>query len=374
MAPRIPSPVDWLVAGVVGLFAVAEEIGERTAAPDRQEAAWWIAAGVAAAVLVLFRRQAPFGVLSAYTIANVAGFLLVADVAAAWQYYTQLLLLFTLLSEVRPRDRRAVTGLAMTGVFVAAMLAASSNSPGWGDVAVAVVMSTVAAGAGIAVRRYRALAVRAAERGELLAREAVSAERARIARELHDIVVHSVSVMTMRTGGVRLMLGQERAPEREILATVEATGREAVEELRLMLNLLRGPESDGTVPIAGLDRLDELVDQVRAAGLTVKTEIHGEPVPLPPALDLSAYRILQEALTNTLKHAGPADVTVTVGYRPRELTLEVVDRGPSGPPPRPGESGYGLVGMRERVAMFGGTLAAGPVPEGGFRVRAVLPV
>ncbi|TXK39409.1 sensor histidine kinase [Nonomuraea sp. C10] len=374
MAPRIPSPVDWLVAGVVGLFAVAEEIGERTAAPDRQEAAWWIAAGVAAAVLVLFRRRAPFGVLSAYTIANVAGFLLVADVAAAWQYYTQLLLLFTLLSEVRPRDRRAVTGLAMTGVFVAAMLAASSNAPGWGDVAVAVVMTTVAAGAGIAVRRYRALAVRAAERGELLAREAVSAERARIARELHDIVVHSVSVMTMRTGGVRLMLGQERAPEREILATVEATGREAVEELRLMLNLLRGPESDGTVPIAGLDRLDELVDQVRAAGLTVKTEIHGEPVPLPPALDLSAYRILQEALTNTLKHAGPADVTVTVGYRPRELTLEVVDRGPSGPPPRPGESGYGLVGMRERVAMFGGTLAAGPVPEGGFRVRAVLPV
>ncbi|MFI6708467.1 sensor histidine kinase [Nonomuraea sp. NPDC050478] len=374
MAPRIPSPVDWLVAGVVGLFAVAEEIGERTAAPDRQEAAWWIAAGVAAAVLVLFRRRAPFGVLSAYTIANVAGFLLVADVAAAWQYYTQLLLLFTLLSEVRPRDRRAVTGLAMTGVFVAAMLAASSNAPGWGDVAVAVVMTTVAAGAGIAVRRYRALAVRAAERGELLAREAVSAERARIARELHDIVVHSVSVMTMRTGGVRLMLGQERAPEREILATVEATGREAVEELRLMLNLLRGPESDGTVPIAGLDRLDELVDQVRAAGLTVKTEIYGEPVPLPPALDLSAYRILQEALTNTLKHAGPADVTVTVGYRPRELTLEVVDRGPSGPPPRPGESGYGLVGMRERVAMFGGTLAAGPVPEGGFRVRAVLPV
>ncbi|MDA0638964.1 sensor histidine kinase, partial [Nonomuraea sp. MCN248] len=206
------------------------------------------------------------------------------------------------------------------------------------------------------------------------AREAVSAERARIARELHDIVVHGVSVMTMRTGGVRLMLGQERQAEREILATVEATGREAVEELRLMLNLLRGPETDGTVPLAGLDRLDELAGQMSAAGLTVKTEIRGEPVPLPPGLDLSAYRIVQEALTNTLKHAGPTEVTVTVGYRPGELTLEVVDRGPTGPPPRAGESGYGLVGMRERVALFGGTLSTGPVPEGGFRVRAVLPL
>jgi signal transduction histidine kinase len=258
-------------------------------------------------------------------------------------------------------------------------------------------MSSIAGGAGLAVRRHRVLAVLAAERGELLAREAVADERARIARELHDIVAHSVSVMTMQAGGVRLRLGAGQEPERELLTTVEETGREALTELRRMLGLLRGPEGGEPGPRTGLDRLPDLLDQVRSAGLAVTLDVRGDPVPRPAALDLSAYRIVQEALTNTLKHAGPTRVAVTVTYAPGELRLDIEDQGPrerhpdqgragreAGPGREGGhgrerhlsgrEGGHGLIGMRERVALFHGRLTAGPLPSGGFAVRAVLPL
>ncbi|MBE3008023.1 sensor histidine kinase [Microbispora sp. NEAU-D428] len=374
---RPPTLVDWLVAVVVGLFAIAEEVGGRSTGPARDHLPVWIAGGIAAAVAVLFRRRAPFAILFVYCAVTVPLLLLESQTAAAWQFYTELVLLFTLLSEVRPRSVRAAVGLAASGAYVAAMMSTSSPQAGWGDVAVAVVMSAIAAGAGLAVRRHRVLAVQAAERGELLAREAVAEERARIARELHDIVAHSVSVMTMQTGGVRLMLREDQERERQVLASIEETGRGAVDELRRMLGLLRGPADSG--PQAGLDRLDDLLDQVRAAGLDATLEVRGDPAPLPAGLDMSAYRIVQEALTNALKHAGPTRATVTVDYRPGELHLEIVDLGP-----REGraqarargagqEGGHGLIGMRERAALFHGTLTAGPLASGGFGVRAVLP-
>ncbi|WP_169947910.1 sensor histidine kinase [Microbispora sp. H11081] len=373
---RPPTLVDWIVAVAVGLFSIAEEIGGRSTGPSREQLPLWIAAGVVTAVGVLFRRRAPFAILCVYSAVNVLLFALTPQMAAAWQFYTELVLLFTLLSEVRPGSAKAVAGLAATGAYVVSMLAASSPRAGWGDVAVAVVMSSIAAGAGLAVRRHRALAVQAAERGELLAREAVSEERARIARELHDIVAHSVSLMTMQTGGVRLMLREDQERERQVLASIEETGRGAVDELRRMLGLLRGPQAD-TGPQAGLDRLDDLLDQVRAAGLEVTLEVRGDPVPLPAGLDLSAYRIVQEALTNALKHAGPTRAAVTVDYRPGELRLEVVDHGPRQGRARARvgqEGGHGLIGMRERAALFHGTLTAGPLASGGFGVRAVLPL
>ncbi|MBN6052886.1 sensor histidine kinase, partial [Nonomuraea sp. RK-328] len=377
---RPPTPIDWLVAAVVGLFAVAEEVSGRTMAPSREYLPLWVAGGVVTAAGVLFRRRAPFGVLAVYSAVNVALFALLRENAAAWQFYTQLVLLFTLLSEVRPRSVKAAVGVAATGSYVVAMMVTSSPPAGWGDVAVALVMTAIAAGAGLAVRRHRVLAVQAAERGELLAREAVADERARIARELHDIVAHSVSVMTMQTGGVRLMLREDQEREREVLTTVEETGRGALDELRRMLGLLRGPEGDGTVPQTGLDRLGDLLEQVRSAGLDVRLDVRGEPVPLPAGLDLSAYRIVQEALTNTLKHAGPTRAAVTVAHRPGELRLEVVDEGPrEGRAPArtagaAGAGGHGLIGMRERAALFQGTLTAGPDGSGGFAVRAVLPL
>jgi signal transduction histidine kinase len=384
MTQRLPPTViDWLVAVVVGLFAVAEELSGRAGAPDPRHLAWWVAAGIAAAVLVLVRRRAPFAILCAYSAANVAAFVLMPQTAAAWQFYTQLVLLFTLLSEVRPGSVKVGVGLVATAAYVASMMTSMTLPLGWGDIAVALVMTAIAAGAGMAVRRHRLLAVQAEERGELLAREAVSEERARIARELHDIVAHSVSVMTMQTGGVRLMLREDQNREREVLATIEETGRGAVNELQRMLGLLRGPHADGLSPQPGLDRLDELLEQVRGAGLDVTLDVRGDHVPLPAGLDLSAYRIVQEALTNTLKHAGPTDVAVTIAYHPRELRLEVVDRGPRDGRPGPGRGrrpgkepvgGHGLVGMRERVALFRGSLTAGPLRAGGFGVRAALPL
>ncbi|MFF5211159.1 sensor histidine kinase [Streptosporangium sp. NPDC000396] len=372
---RPPTRVDWLVASAVGLFAVAEEISGRTMAPSRQYLALWVAVGGAAAILVLFRRRAPFAVLSVYSTANITSFALLHEPAAAWQFYTQLVLLFTLLSEVQPRSAKAAAGVAATGTYVFFMIAIASPPPGWGDVAVGLVMCAIAAGAGLAVRRHRVLAVQAAERGELLAREAVSEERTRIARELHDIVAHSVSVMTLQAGGVRLMLHEEQEREREMLTTVEEMGREAVDELRRMLGLLRGPQDGGSDAQPGLDRLDDLLEQVRAAGLEVTLDVQGEPVRLPAGLDLSAYRIVQEALTNTLKHAGPTTAAVTVGYHPLELHLEVVDQGPRGSRGSRGrEGGHGLIGMRERAALFQGTFTAGPLGSGGFGVRVVLPL
>ncbi|GGS74618.1 ATPase [Nonomuraea spiralis] len=372
---RSPAPVDWLVAGVVALFAVAEEVSARSMASPRAYLPLWLAAGLVTAAGVLFRARAPFAVLAVYSAANVGSFALVSGPPAAWQFYTQLVLLCTLLSEVRPDSVKAVAGLAATGVFVAAMLGTSSPASGPGDVAVALVMCAIAAGTGLAVRRHRVLAVQAAERGELLARESVQEERARIARELHDIVAHSVSVMTMHTGTVRLLLRADQEPERQALSTVEAAGREAMDELRRMLGLLRGTNAGDPPHQAGLDRLDDLLDQFRSAGLDVRLDVAGERVPLPAGLDLSAYRIVQEALTNTLKHAGSARVAVTVSYLPGELRLEIVDEGPRGPrPPSGAGSGHGLIGMRERAALFEGTLTAGPLPSGGFGVRAVLPL
>ncbi|MDP9865912.1 MULTISPECIES: sensor histidine kinase [Streptosporangium] len=370
-----PTAIDWLIAVVMALFAVAEEVGDRAFVADRPHPGWWIVVA-AASVLVLLRRRAPATVTYVYSLAAVAAFAYSGESASAWQFCAQLLLLFTLLSEVPPRDPRAVAGLAVTALFVGAMMFAPPGPPGPGDAAVALVMTSITGGAGVAVRRHRQLAFHAQERGELLAREAVSKERTRIARELHDVVAHSVSVMVMQAGAARLMLRPDQVTEREALNVVEETGREAVEELRRMLGLLRtGREGDGLAPQPSLARLDDLVEQMRTAGLDVRLSVEGEPVPLPAGLDLSAYRIVQAALANTLRHAGPTGVEVTVAYRPRALSLEILDEGPrAGRTGSAGEPGHGLIGMRERVALFHGRLSAGPLPGGGYGVRVTLPL
>ncbi|MFC7645056.1 sensor histidine kinase [Streptosporangium lutulentum] len=196
-------------------------------------------------------------------------------------------------------------------------------------------------------------------------------ERNRIARELHDVISHNVSLMTLHTGGVRMLLGDDRARERDLLLGVERAGREAVEELRLMLGMLRG--ADGNDPEAlqpSLDRLNDLVAQVGKAGLEVRLRIVGEPYPLSPGLDQSAYRVIQEALTNVIKHAHAAKAEVVIGYDRAELSVEVTDDGIGHPPGGGHGTGHGLIGMRERTAMYGGALVTGPVPGGGYRVSA----
>ena len=215
---------------------------------------------------------------------------------------------------------------------------------------------------------------------EARAREAVGAERARIARELHDAVAHTVSVMTIQTGGVRRRLDAdpERVRERNVLLDVERLGREAVEELHRAVGLLRsGSQVDGDASLTPprLADIDQLVAGVRAAGIPVDVKVEGAPRPLPGGLDLVAYRVVQEALTNTLKHAGPARAQVVVSYGDTDVTISVVDTGRgSDDSINAAGSGFGLELMRERAALYGGTVKAGRDPSGGYAVRVRLPV
>ena len=224
------------------------------------------------------------------------------------------------------------------------------------------------------------LAAQLTSEREARAREAVGAERARIARELHDAVAHTVSVMTIQTGGVRRRLDTdpERVRERDVLLNVEHLGREAVEELHRAVGLLRsGSQVDGDAPLTPprLADIDQLVAGVRAAGIPVEVKVEGTARPLPSGLDLVAYRVVQEALTNTLKHAGPARAQVIVSYGDTDITISVLDtgRGREDSSNTPG-SGFGLEVMRERAALYGGTVEAGRDSSGGYTVRVMLPV
>jgi signal transduction histidine kinase len=208
---------------------------------------------------------------------------------------------------------------------------------------------------------------------EALAREAVADERARIAREMHDAVAHSVSVMVLQAGAAEQVLAAAPDKARESLGTIQDTGREAIVELRRMLGVLRDPAADASLaPQPGVARLDALLEQVRRAGLPVELTVEGEPRRLPPGIDRSAYRIVQEGLTNTLKHAGPAHATVRLRYGDEALELEVLDDGRG--PGVNGGGGFGLLGMRERAALYGGALAAEARPGGGYALRARLPL
>jgi len=210
---------------------------------------------------------------------------------------------------------------------------------------------------------------------EELTRRAVAAERASIARELHDVIAHNVSVMVVQAGANRVNPPAELGAATEAFASIEATGRQALSETRRLLDLMRRDgERQSPAPQPGLEHLSALAAQVRKAGLPVTVLVRGEPRPLPGGLNLSAYRIVQEALTNVLKHAGPIPAEVLVTYLDRELQIQVTDHGPSTRSALDGTkgSGHGLIGMRERVALYGGQLDVGPVPGGGFRVRASL--
>jgi signal transduction histidine kinase len=216
--------------------------------------------------------------------------------------------------------------------------------------------------------------LRLAERErDLAAREAVVEERARIARELHDAIAHNVSMMVVQAGAERRTLA-ESSQTREVLETVEQIGRSALTEMRRLVGMLRSDGDEPLAPQPGLRDLETLVTQVREAGLPVELQVDGEPRELPVGLELSAYRIVQEALTNALKHAGPdAHATVTVSYGADSLSLEVADDG-AGSPVAVSGGGHGLVGMRERVALYGGRFEAAWRSGGGFAVRVLLPI
>jgi signal transduction histidine kinase len=217
-------------------------------------------------------------------------------------------------------------------------------------------------------------AVQAREAHERDAAQAAVEERRRIAREMHDVVAHSVSVMVVQAGGARRILEHDPRRAVEAAAHIEEVGRAALTEMRRLLGVLHhGEEEAGRAPQPTLRELDALVARSRAAGLPVTLVVEGEPQPLPPGKDLAAYRVVQEALTNALKHAGSAPTSVTVRWEASSLQLQIVDMGGTGMNGTNG-SGHGLIGMEERMRLYDGSLRAGPVAGGGFEVTARMPL
>ena len=221
--------------------------------------------------------------------------------------------------------------------------------------------------------RLQDLAVQLELEREEKAQSAVAEERTRIAREMHDVVAHSMSVMVVQSQAAQRLLEGEQRAARQALGSIETTGRQALTEMRRLLGTLRRTDAELTLaPQPSLSRLEDLIEQVREAGLPVELRVEGEAASLPPGVDLSAYRIVQEALTNTLKHAKASHAKVVVHYRDDELVLEVTDDGAGNG--NGGGSGQGVIGMRERVALYGGILKSGKKAGGGYGVRARLPL
>ena len=240
----------------------------------------------------------------------------------------------------------------------------------------AIVLGPLMAGvfaAGRLMRSRERLAGALQEERALAERYAVMEERARIARELHDVVGHSIALMTIQAGAERLAVGNTRPETSRVLNQIEVTGRQTLQEMRRLLGILRAPDDvvDFT-PQPGLDQVEALADRMRRAGLAVAVEVQGESRPLSPGVDISAYRIVQEGLTNVLKHAESTRARVHIAHVDGAVEIEVTDQGCGQPVPAHGQ-GHGLTGMRERVALYGGSLEAGPVAGGGWRLLARLP-
>jgi signal transduction histidine kinase len=328
-----------------------------------------VLSGVISAALCLpliVRRRYPvavFGVLAAVAFVQwLADIRVSADVALLVGFYT--------VAAYRSwRWTAAATAVLEFGVLLASLRWA----PGLLDSMIFLSAMVVAAGVlGVNMRTRRAYLASLEERAVRLeaerdqqARLAAAAERARISREMHDVVAHSLSVM------IALADGAGYAPDRagEAMASVSATGRTALAEMRRLLGILRAPDESELHPQPGVGELDELVEKIRAAGLPVTLVLDGDPSPVPAGAQLTVYRLVQESLTNTLKHAGPgASAQVRLSFTPYAVCVDVSDTGLSA---KAGH-GHGIAGMRERAAIYGGELSAGPDPAGGWRVRALL--
>jgi len=349
-----------------------------------------IALGLGLTVPVVFRRKYPVGAF--YTAIAAGGLQIALGVRPAATDAAILILLYT-LAAYTPR-RTSVWGLAVclagsaVGLYRWTSLADHSLL-GWlttgGTVFAGPALLAWVLGDSMRYRRayYASLEDRAARleaERDAQAKIATAAERGRIARELHDVIAHNVSVMVVQADGASYALDTDPARAREALAAISATGRQALAEMRRLLGVLRH-EGDGAhsvrAPQPGIGELGELLDQARCAGLPVSFTVEGDPQPLPGGVALAAYRIVQESLTNTRKHAGPvASASILLRYARDAVVLTISDDGwgDLGGTAPPGAPGHGLPGMRERVAVYGGSVTAGPRSGGGFEVVATLPL
>ena len=271
----------------------------------------------------------------------------------------------------------AVVGGALALVPVVSHQLARQND--YADAVFIVAMLLAVWVAGRLVRRHRRQAADVADHAAVVEREAearqqaaVAEERLRIARELHDVVAHSVSMITVQAGAERRVLDDGNPSTKETLESIERTGRQAMAEMRRLLGVLRTTDDEALAPQPSVRHLDVLIDEARAAGVPVEYRLEGDAMTLSPGVDLAAYRIVQEALTNIIKHAGPASATVTIRYGKSQLELEVADTG--GGATGAANDGHGLIGMQERVALYGGQLRTENRSPHGYVVHARLPI
>nr|WP_036371915.1 histidine kinase [Micromonospora sp. ATCC 39149]QLJ96445.1 two-component sensor histidine kinase [Micromonospora carbonacea] len=382
---------DVAVSGFVVLVGLAGTANQR--------GGWWATGvGAAMAVALLLRRTHPLAVTA--VVAVLAG----VQVAAGWGPLAfDVAVLIALYSVVkyadRLRDGIVAGAVAAVGVVLAALQVEGTGA--WWSSAIWLALVTGAVWLmGLNVRTHRLYVLTLEERAATLEREreaearaAVAEERTRIARELHDVVAHSMAVMIVQADGARYLFDRDPQTAREAVRVVADTGRQALEEMRRLVGVLRetsapepaaGPDGAGPAGLSAepahrrpaLVELPELLDRFRAAGLRIDATVTGEPPSLPPGLELTVYRVVQEALTNALKHAGVgATVALSLAHTADAVVVRAVDDGRGRPVVRPAPSGgHGLVGMRERVTVYDGSLTAGPRLAGGWQVEARLPL
>src|SRR5438105_472449 len=361
---------DWLrrrpywIDGAIVLALLAGYVG---GAVHQHRYQAGIALALAQVLPLVVRRRYPVAVLWIVTAATIAA-------ALAYSDFVPLAPALAVYSVATQLDRRR--SLVLTGAACLLLVAPVAWANGWnGPLKLVLLAAAWVFGDNLGTRRaytreLEEKAARLERERETESRRAVAEEQARIARELHDVIAHNVSVMVVQAAAGSDVFDSSPARAREALRSIETTGRSALAELRRLLGVVReGAEYE---PQPGLDRLDALLDRVRAAGLEVRLSVEGPPRELPASVGLSAYRIVQEALTNTLKHADARHARVAVRYEDGGLEVEVRDDG-RGETNGDG-SGHGLLGMRERALLLGGELEAGPAPGGGYAVTARFPL
>jgi signal transduction histidine kinase len=364
--------------GIVSIF-VATRVAQAEGTTVQAGA---IALLVVQTVALTVRRRWPMAVYSVVGIGTIV---------YAWLGYPQsvggfgvLIAIYTVAAHVPLREAIVAAGIYVVGMALSLIGfsrdSGSSFDALFADFLVNLLALVLAWTVGVTVRTRRAYVAALEARAELLEREreenarlAVALERGRIAREMHDVVAHSVSVVVVQAAAAERLVETDPERARQAMRDVAATGRQALTEMRRLLGVLRdGDASDDLGPQPGVAELRALAGTVEDAGMQVELSVQGEERPLPASAALSVYRIVQEALTNSLRHAGPARARVILRYLPDALEVQVSDNGVGVVPPAE-HGGHGLIGMRERVALFGGELTAGPRPEGGYAVVARIP-
>ncbi|MEU3244448.1 MULTISPECIES: sensor histidine kinase [unclassified Streptomyces] len=388
---RHPTWVDGFWAVVLFGISAVSLTNVNGAASHHGSRATALPIAVILSLVVALRRRMPEKMLVLAAAMGLAQLILDVEVVPA--DFAMLVIIYTVAAD----GARWASRFALAGGLCAATLSQirwpQTDSSSLGNVLIAVFQTVPFALAwvlGDSIRTRRAYLAQLEERAARLEKEreaqakvAVAAERARIARELHDVVAHNVSVMVVQADGAAYVMDTAPEQARKALETISGTGRQALAEMRRLLGVLRTGEHQEVgeyVPQPDVEQLDDLIEQCRTSGLPVDFKVEGTPRPLPSGVELTAYRIVQEALTNTRKHGGPnTGASVRLVYFDDGLGLLVEDDGKGAPHELYEEGGadgqgHGLIGMRERVGMVGGTLDAGPRPGGGFRISALLPL